>query len=156
MFKKKLLFCLCVGLIFIQGCQNQPTVSENGTFQTVTISVDCSILLTNYSNVKPGYKEFIPNDGMIIPPIEIEIKADDTVLDVLKKATNEQGIALDVQGSYVQSIGNLPQFVCGDTSGWMYSVNGEYINQSASKKTVQSDDVVVWIFTCNNGRDISF
>jgi len=140
----------------MQGCQNQSTISENGSLQTVTVSVDCSTLLTNYSNVKPGYETFVPNDGIIIPPTKIEIKAGDSVLDVLKKATRGQGVALDVQGSYVQSIGNIPQFVCGDTSGWMYSVNGEYVNQSASKKTVQSGDTVVWIFTCNNGRDISF
>lgn len=156
MFKKLQLLCVCVGMFFLQGCQNLSNVTDNESTQAVTIRVDCSTILNNYNSLKPGYEEFVPSDGIIIAPLEIPIKEGDSVLDTLKKAASQEGIALNIQGGYVESIGNLPQFVCGDASGWMYSVNGEYVNQSASRKTVEDGDEIEWLFTCSNGRDILF
>lgn len=133
-----------------------PVVEKEDPIFTVTISIECTTILNNMSKLKPGYQDFIPASGYILPVIQVEIQEGESVLSVLERACQLKGIKLAVRNGYVSEIGNIGEYVCGNLSGWMYSVNGTFINQSASQKTLQDGDTIKWMYTCDNGRDLSF
>ena len=56
--------------------------------------------------------------------------------------------------AYIEGIGNLYEFDCGELSGWMYSVNGEFPNYGCSGYTLQDGDVICWVYTCDLGEDV--
>ena len=55
---------------------------------------------------------------------------------------------------YVQGINHLYEFSCGELSGWMYMVNGEFPNYGCSKYELKDGDEIVWCYTCDLGRDV--
>ncbi|MBQ7093296.1 MAG: S-layer homology domain-containing protein, partial [Clostridia bacterium] len=69
---------------------------------------------------------------------------------------------LDVQGStdhqwggvYVEKIEDLGEFDEGATSGWMYKVNGEFPDFSASLYALSAGDEVEWVYTRDLGEDV--
>ncbi|MEG2244179.1 MAG: DUF4430 domain-containing protein [Erysipelotrichaceae bacterium] len=136
---------------------NKPNVTPS-IKQFVTISIDVKTILNNRDKLKPGVAEFVPDNGIILAPMQVEITGSETVLDILKKVTNDYRIKLVFQGSgassYIQEISNIREFDCGQLSGWMYTVNGSYVNMASGAKIPTNGDVVRWVYTCDNGRDI--
>ena len=55
---------------------------------------------------------------------------------------------------YVEGISNIYEFDCGDLSGWMYCVNGEFPNYGCSGYKVKPGDRIEWKYTCNLGEDV--
>ncbi|MFQ9923181.1 MAG: DUF4430 domain-containing protein [Beduini sp.] len=133
-----------------------PVVEKEDPVFTVTISIECTTILNNMSKLKPGYQDFIPASGYILPMIQVEIQEGESVLSVLERACQLNGIKLVARNGYVSEIGNIGEYACGNLSGWMYFVNGAFINQSASQKKLQDGDTIKWMYTCDNGRDLSF
>lgn len=133
-----------------------PVTEKEDPVYRVTLSIECTTILNNMSKLKPGYQDFIPASGYILPMMEIEIQEEESVLSVLERACKLNGIKLSARNGYVSEIGNIGEYVCGNLSGWMYSVNGAFINQSASQKILQDGDTIKWMYTCDNGRDLSF
>ncbi|MEG0093702.1 MAG: DUF4430 domain-containing protein [Erysipelotrichaceae bacterium] len=141
--------------------QNNPNNKPNVTpsiKQFATISIDVKTILNNRDKLKPGVAEFVPDNGIILAPLQVEITGSETVLDILKKVTNDYRIKLVFQGSgassYIQEISNIREFDCGQLSGWMYTVNGSYVNMASGAKIPTNGDVIRWVYTCDNGRDI--
>jgi hypothetical protein len=56
-----------------------------------------------------------------------------------------------IGGYYVTGIDGLGANEYGDTSGWLYKVNGWYPNFGASKYEVMDGDVIVWAYSCDGG-----
>ena len=56
--------------------------------------------------------------------------------------------------AYIEGIGNLYEFDCGELSGWMYAVNDWFPNYGCSRYQLQDGDVVTWQYTCDLGDDI--
>ena len=54
----------------------------------VSISIDCKTILNNMNDLKDGYEQFIPTNGMILSTEQFKVKKNTTVIDVLKKATS--------------------------------------------------------------------
>lgn len=83
-------------------------------------------------------------------PALVDIYDGDTAFDVLLRAANEKRIAVAYNRPYgdvyVSAIGGISEFDYGDTSGWMYSVNGVSPSVSASAYTLKSGDVLVWYY----------
>ncbi|NLY71331.1 MAG: DUF4430 domain-containing protein [Clostridiales bacterium] len=125
-----------------------------------TISIDCKTVLDNLDKLDPGKLEIIPQDGIILAPIELEFKPGETVFDVLLRVTKEKGIHMEHSSNpalgsyYVEGINNLYEFDCGELSGWTYTVNGESIGYGSSNYILSDGDVVKWLYTCDQGRDI--
>ena len=46
------------------------------------------------NDLKDGYEQFIPTNGMILSTEQFKVKKNTTVIDVLKKATSENEIKL--------------------------------------------------------------
>lgn len=134
--------------------------SDESTAMTCTFSIECSTILNNWNDLKESKAEFVPADGWILYPSEIEFYEGETVFDVLKRVCNEAGIQMESEWTpmynsyYVSGINNLYEFDCGKDSGWMYCVNGWYPNYGCSKYTLEDGDTVEWRYTCDLGRDV--
>jgi len=78
---------------------------------------------------------------------EVELNEGMTAYSVLK---NIDGIEIECHGSgkyvYVTGINGLMEKQHGAMSGWLYTVNGEKPNKSASAYVVESGDKVVWYY----------
>ena len=101
----------------------------------------------------PAKVSCVPANGVILGSTTIYLSDGDTVYDVLRRACNNAGIALDTAGgsTYVRGINNLYEFDCGPQSGWMYSVNGVYSNYGCDSYKVKNGDIIRWNYTCVYG-----
>lgn len=100
--------------------------------------------------VSEGVKILITGaDGEVILPVtEVEFSEGQTVFTVLYDITRGKGIHMEYSGSkkyaYVKGINNLYEFDRGGTSGWKYSVNGEFPNKSCGAYSVKKGDIIEW------------
>lgn len=132
--------------------------------ETVTISIRCDTVLENYDDLDPALRseEFVPPDGVILPPTVYVLRPGDTVFDILDRAVRYNKIQMEYQGAdknsygsvYVQGIHYLYEFSCGPLSGWMYRVDGEFPNYGCSKYVLQDGQVIEWLYTCDLGNDV--
>ena len=132
--------------------------------ETVTLSIRCDTVLANYDDLDPALRsgEFVPPDGVILPPTEYVLRPGDTVFDLLDRAVRYNKIQMEYQGAdqnsfgsvYVQGIHYLSEFSCGPLSGWMYRVDGEFPNYGCSKYELKDGQVIEWVYTCDLGRDV--
>lgn len=127
---------------------------------TCTISIDCGTVLDHLDVLAPGKSDLIPQDGMILGSTVVAISNGDTVLDVLERITRDRKIHLEFektpayQSVYIEGIGNLYEFDCGDLSGWTYSVNGIFSSIGCSQEPVNNGDIIRWYYTCDLGNDV--
>lgn len=133
---------------------------DEASEQTVTVEIDAHTVLDNYDKLDKTLQDekYIPKDGIILPPTTVAIGDNESVFDVLKRVTKEYKIQLEysavTNSTYVEGINYLYEFSCGDLSGWMYTVNGEFADVGCDSFTLHDGDVVKWIYTCDLGRDI--
>lgn len=140
-----------------------PPVVEEPKISYVTISIDVKTLLSNMNQLKENKRPYVPSDGWLLYPVKVEMQEGDTVFSILERITRRNRIALEYQGAssnafntvYIQGIGQLYEFDCGNLSGWMYFVNGNYVNVGASAYKVNEGDVITWRYTCDSGKDVS-
>lgn len=119
---------------------------------TCTVTVECTSLLYHMDKLKEGHEEFVPDDGYIIKDYTYKAKKGYTAYDALKDACKKNDIKLTARstsyGTYVSGINNLDEFDCGDQSGWMYSVNGQFPNTSCGNLTVKDKDNIIFEYVC--------
>ena len=133
--------------------------------RSVTIAIRVDTLLKNWDLLDPSLQseKYVPNNGVILKTTTYELLSDnDTVWDVLQRATKEHKIQMEYQGAneniynsvYVEGINHLYEFSAGPLSGWMYKVNGVYPNYGCSQYTLKDGDVIEWHYTVDLGRDL--
>lgn len=131
--------------------------------KTVSLSVTCTTVFDNYERLNDSLKNsgVIPSDGVIMKKTEFVLRDDDTVFDILSRALQYNKIHFDYSGEpnsatavYIKGINNLYEYDCGDLSGWMYSVNGEYPSDACSDYKLSDGDTVELKYTCDLGKDI--
>ncbi|MCR5485435.1 MAG: DUF4430 domain-containing protein [Clostridiales bacterium] len=130
------------------------TTAANKTEKTaseVTISINCKNAVDYGIRDKAGYNKIIPEDGVILKTSSAEISDGETVLSVLKKVLDKNGIALNAQRNYIKGIGGLNEKDCGGTSGWLYSVNGEFPQVSVDQYHLKNGDKIEFHYTVKNG-----
>lgn len=129
--------------------KNEPTVKDE---ISCTLNVECKSILNNMDKLKDGHSEYVPANGYIIKGYKYTAKAGFTAYDALKKACEDNGIKLTAQstmyGTYVSGINNIDEFDCGSQSGWMYSINGNRPNVSASSQRVTDGDEITFEYVC--------
>lgn len=131
---------------------------------TVYISIDCKTILNQMENLAnyDVMKDYIPKDGMLLSKTGYKIDAGSTVFDLLNMVTKANRIQLDYQGDsssiynsvYIKGIQYIYEKACGSSSGWMYTVNGDWIGIGCSSKKLSDGDFVQWRFTCDGGSDL--
>ena len=127
----------------------------------VTLSIDCKLALQQKEMLNNRQIELI-GDGVILEESEFLLEEGSSVYDLLVDATRVNKIQMEYQGSegniynsiYIQGINYLYEFDCGDTSGWIYLVNGEQTNKGCSEYTLSDGDKVCWVYSLNLGQDV--
>ena len=132
--------------------------------KTVTLSIRCDTILRNYDDLDPALRseEFVPEDGVIMPPTEYVLRDGDTVFDILERAVRHGRIQMEFQGAeenpfgsvYIQGINYLYEFSCGPLSGWMYRVDGEFPSCGCSRYSLHDGQNIEWVYTCDLGQDV--
>lgn len=105
------------------------------------------------------YSIVISEDEIPLPPTEMTVKEDDTVLEALIRVTKEKTIQMDYRGgrgatAYVEGIDNVYEFDRGSGSGWMYRVNGIFPDRGAGVVQLLPGDRVEWLYTTDLGKDL--
>ena len=120
------------------------TVTLTVSFQT---AVDYGILND------PAFAGVLPANGYFLQNAAVEIEAGESALDVLKRTLRANHIVYSIASSsgYVRSIGGLAERDCGAQSGWLYRINGEFMNYSSKYCKLQAGDVLEFLYTCSPG-----
>lgn len=154
---KKLSIILLAFVFILSGCGKNETKEAIGSFEFV---VRCDNILKNTDKLNKEKNEFVPENGYIIEKIVLELYEGDTPFDVLTSLCREKGIKVEFASTagtdtkYVQAINNLYPGDCGEMSGWVYTVNGEYSSEAANVYQIKDKDLIEWIYTCDMGNDI--
>ena len=131
-----------------QAQKTQPKATQQPQQPTkikVTVKVDCATAAAKNEGIRKQY-----GSGGVIASKTIELEKGATVYDALKKVCPDA----KEQGGYVYKIGQLSEQDMGKLSGWMYSINGTYVQVGCKQKTLSDGDVVRWRYTCDGGADI--
>lgn len=135
-------------------------VTVGDAVYTCTFSISCATILDNIKDLDPEKVELVPEDGWLMEPEAVTFQEGESVFDVLLRVCREQTIHMEYENTpiynsaYIEGIGNLYEFDCGELSGWMYSVNGWFPNYGCSRYQLRDGDVVEWVYTCDLGMDV--
>ena len=152
---KRLIPVLLALCLLLGGCGNQKVLDR-----TCTVSISCAVLLDHMDELPKEKRPLVPEDGWILEPTEVRFAKGENVFDVLQRATRAHKIHMEYSqtpmynSAYLEGIGNLYEFDCGNLSGWMYSVNDWFPNYGCSQYTLEDGDVIRWVYTCDLGADV--
>ncbi len=136
----------------------EQTVSDDKIY--CTFSISCAKILESPEVIDDSIADVVPKDGWIYKPQKIEINEGESVFDILLRVCKDNNIHTEYSwtpvynSSYIEGIGNIYEFDCGELSGWMYKVNDWYPNYGSSRYVVKNNDVIEWNYTLNSGRDL--
>lgn len=139
---------------------DEPEPPVENTVPTCTVSISCAAILENLDRLNAEKADLIPADGVLLAPTAVEFTEGESVFNVLKRVCRENKIHMEFsetpvyQSAYIEGIGNLYEFDCGEGSGWMYRVNDEFPNYGCSRYTLADGDTVEWVYTCDFGADV--
>ncbi|MEE0944703.1 MAG: DUF4430 domain-containing protein [Clostridia bacterium] len=123
-----------------------------------TLFVRCDSVLNNME--KLSKEAVVAENGIIFTSSQVEINEGESVFDLLLRTMKKEKIPFEFSNTpgynsaYIEGINNLYEFDCGALSGWMYKVNGEFVQKSCSEVYIKAGDVVEWLYTCDMGKDI--
>ena len=155
-----LFIALC--LFMLSGCAGKQdgVKEENGDCSSeellCTLSVECKTAIGKCSEKQ----DILPSDGIIYKETQVAFNEGDTVFDVLRREMQSVKIHLEYSitpvydNAYIEGIGNLYEFDCGELSGWMFRVNGEFPNVGCSELTVNEADRIEFVYSCDMGGDV--
>ena len=127
---------------------------------TCTLSISCATILDNMDLCKEEKRELVPEDGWILKPMTVTFYEGESVFNILQRTCKQQKIHMEFENTpiynsaYIEGINNLYEFDVGNTSGWMYKVNGWFPNYGCSRYQLQNGDVIEWVYTCDLGKDV--
>ena len=142
--------------VLLPGCG----APQAGQAYRCTVSISCASILEHMELCSQEKAELVPEDGWLLKPMEVTFREGQSAFDVLQQVCRAQGIHMEstwtpaYNSAYIEGIGNLYEFDCGELSGWMYSVNGVWPDYGCSGYTLHDGDTVVWSYTCDLGRDV--
>jgi len=120
-----------------------------------TLIVRCDDILKHPDSLDASKKELVPADGIILSEQVVTFSLGESVFDVLKRELQNRKIHFEFtttpmyQSVYIEGIANLYEFDCGDTSGWMYAVNGREPTYGCSQYKLEPGDKVVFFYRCS-------
>lgn len=141
-----------VPLKFQETEEIMESTPEPEKVNAVSLTIDCTDVLDNMESLKEEKKGIIPQNGIMYANSKVEIQEGDSVFDVLKRALISSGVHLEFSltpvynSAYIEGIGNLYEFDCGERSGWKFSVNGEVPRVGCSDVLVKPSDKIVFFY----------
>ena len=137
-----------------------PEPPEESVIHTCTLEIRCDTVVDTSKLENEAVIPYVPANGVILATTEVEYTPGENVFEVLKRVTRDQGIQMEFRddplysGAYIEGINYLYEFDGGTLSGWMYKVNGQFPNYGCSQYFVEDGDEIVWMYTCDLGRDV--
>ena len=125
-----------------------------------TLEIRCDTLLENLDRLSPGKAALVPGDGILLAKTTVTFAPGETVFDVLSRVLREKQLHFEyvdarAYGSaYIEGIGNLYEFDCGDQSGWLFFVNGISPGLGCTAYAVENGDEILFAYTCDMGADL--
>ena len=116
--------------------------------------------MNNLDRVKKNKLAVIPSNAVILSAVREEFTEGESVFDVTKRVCIDRKIPFEFtlapiyNTAYIEGIGNIYEFDCGSTSGWLYTVNGEFKSYGCSDCKLSDGDVIEWVYTCDLGKDV--
>lgn len=139
----------------------EPSEKENES-QYIILSVSVKTLLDKKDKMNSEKWDLVPKDGWIFTAQKVEFFEGESAFNVLLREMKKNKIHMEFimtplyNSNYIQGIGNLYEFDCGELSGWMYAVNKQSPNFGSSNYTLKDGDIVELLYTCDLGRDLGF
>ena len=147
-----LLIVIVLLAALVCGCASTPSTDANDSKE-----LSCTIMIDATKAKEAGYTA-AGDDGMMLKETTVEFSEGETAYDVLSEIATQKNLPIVKAQSgtfvYITSINSLTAGDLGASSGWMYSVNGEFVQVSCSEYAVQDGDAMVFVFTCDGGTDI--
>lgn len=139
--KKILSFVLVTLLLVSVGCGAKNEV-------TVSVEIDCSDILNNYDLLDEALQDekYVPADGKILEKTEFTVQEGERALDILKAVAKENDIQVDIADRYAKGINYIYEKSCGEYSGWVYEINGEW---AMEEYTATEGDIITWKYICD-------
>lgn len=130
------------------------------TALTCTLWIRCDTILDHMDMLDEAEAELVPEDGVLLHREAVPFTEGESVFDLLLRVTREEKLHLEFvdtplyHSAYIEGIGNLYEFDCGELSGWSYKVNGIFPGVGCSLCKLADGDVVEWVYTCDMGQDV--
>lgn len=127
---------------------------------TCTLSVRCDTILENIAWLDKEKVQLVPKDGVIYAEKTVTFYEGESVFNLLVREMKRNKIHMEFENTpiynsaYIEGIGNLYEFDCGELSGWMYKVNNWFPNYGCSRYQLKEGDKVEWLYTCDLGTDV--
>ncbi|MCL1849043.1 MAG: DUF4430 domain-containing protein [Clostridiales bacterium] len=127
---------------------------------TVTLAVRCDTILDNMNLLNKEKHELVPADGVILPETFVTAYEGESVFNIFQREMKRAGIHMEFRNTpiynsaYIMDVNNLYEFDVGELSGWMYKVNGWFPNYGCSRYQLQPGDEIIFVYTCDLGRDV--
>lgn len=148
-----ILVLICLSLSFamlFSGCTNDlgAKVGE------ATISIECKTILDNMDKVDKALldNDIIPNDGVILSEFVTAVYQKDTVYTLLKRVCKQKKLHLDcTYDHYIRGINHIYEMSVGESSGWMYFVDGNEPNKGIGQYKLVGGENIKIAYTCVQG-----
>ncbi len=131
----------------------EPDYPTDEPTDTVSIKIKVMIHSEDECNNSYTYKN---NSSNYTALVDETVIADSgvSVFEVLDEVLTRNHIDY-VEGSsgYIVSIDGIREFDHGDRSGWMFTVDGKYVNTGSNSKLLSEDATVVWFYTDDYSRE---
>lgn len=136
---------------------SEPEETEiTNTELTCTLSVRCE----NAVGKSSDKAIVIPDNGIIFAEQKVVFYEGESVFNLLVREMKKNKIHLEFvntpiyNSAYIEGIGNVYEFDCGELSGWMYKVNDWFPNYGSSQYELKQGDKIEWVYTCDLGKDV--
>lgn len=143
----------------VLSTRSNPAVSVDSLLTEERMTCSIEIRCDNVMD-KQGVKTTdMPKDGILFPATQIRFARGESVFDILQRVCQSAQIPMDYtytvayEGFYVSEIAGFRELAYGPYSGWLYRVNGWFPNFGSSKYEVNEGDEIVWVYTCDGGKD---
>lgn len=142
-------------LFSLAGCQNNGTGDRDQKDTDVTTEVKKETADENMrtATVKIICDDTVPEDvwtdAVILAETEYTFDGEVDAFTVLTEVTKEKDISLVHTDGYVTGIGGLSAMDAGESSGWMFQVNGELASVGAQDYILRDGDTLVWFYTAD-------
>ena len=146
--EKKLLAVLCAALLscaLLFGCTAQSTSNaSSGNEASSSAAVSNDAPEAPEEEVTISVTVTGEKDGISInDATDMSVAAGVTALDALQLVSSDVIVEESSYGPFVSSIGGLAN---EGSSGWTYTVNGEYVAESAGTYILADGDVLAWTY----------
>jgi len=131
----------------------QAEISDKTEDMTCTLSVRCDDIVNNIELLEESKRKIIPANGVIYPEREVVFIPGESVFDLLLREFKNSKIHLEFVDTpmynsvYIEGIGNIYEFDCGDTSGWLYRVNGKRPTYGCSQYIIENGDKIEFYYS---------